>query len=342
MAARIDIPSVYDEVRRAYAGMGYPVSGDRLVVSGQPTYVDGRPVPKDVIAPNSSGGNTQHDGTVRINPRYRAVMRHWGLRGSGRDFLRTIIGHGLGHHVDRTVLSGRSAERRRLLQEIRKSGFHTVYTDSYGPDTDRRKLDRELLAEYLAKQVSDRLGKSASAAEFRDGTYDDVKAVYDALSDREKDLITPGRTVYKDVPVLSRTVAYDGDAPVGFADWYGKKGRASLCVAVSDRARGRGLAGRMAIDSIRKILARIRAEREQAEREGGDALREWRGRSRLRNFVWGLVRGNDASARAAEKAGFRERLWARFHGGRRFVLSRSDAEKLIGAGSSGEESEVWQ
>lgn len=160
--ARIDIHSIYDEVRRAYSGMGYPVSGDRLVVSGQPTYNDGRPVPKDVIKPNSSGGNTQNDGTVRINPDYRAVMRHWGLKGSGRDFLRTIIGHELGHHVDRTVLSGRAAERRRLLREISRSGFHTVYTDSYGPGTDRRKLDKELLAEYLGRQVSARLTKSAA------------------------------------------------------------------------------------------------------------------------------------------------------------------------------------
>ena len=167
--SRVSIPSVYDEVRKAYAGMGYPVSGDRLVVSEQPTYVDGRPVPKDVLAPEVSGGNTQNDGTVRVNPDYRAVMRHWWIKGSGRDFLRTIIGHELGHHVDRTVLSGRAAERRRLLREIARSGFHTVYTDSYGPGTDRRKLDKELLAEYLAKQVSDRLGKKAEDAAYSTG-----------------------------------------------------------------------------------------------------------------------------------------------------------------------------
>ena len=149
--AAADIPSIYDDVRRTYAAMGYPVSGDRLVVSETPTYTNGKPVPAEVMAPEVSGGNTQDDGVVRINPNYRSVMRHWGVKGSGRDFLRTIIGHELGHHIDRTVLrTRRSAERRRLLHEIRKSGFHTVYTDSYGPGTDRRKLDKELLAEYMS------------------------------------------------------------------------------------------------------------------------------------------------------------------------------------------------
>ena len=329
MAARIDIPSVYDEVRRAYAGMGYPVSGDRLVLSEQPTYVDGRPVPKDVIRPSSSGGNTQDDGTVRINPRYRAVMRHWGLKGSGRDFLRTIIGHELGHHVDRTVLSGRSAERRRLLREISRSGFHTGYTDSYGPDTDPRKLDKELLAEYLARQVSDRLGKSAAAAEFRDGTYDDVKAVYDALTDEEKDFVTPHRKVYKDVPPLARTVAYSGGAPVGFADLYGKKGRASLCLAVAKAVRGRGLAGEMARTSIRKLLNAMAEEKRKAMEAGGKELEDWRRQSRIRRFVWGLDARNDRSAHAAARAGFTEQEFRRPHKYRRFVMTRGEAERLL-------------
>lgn len=157
-----DIPSIYEDVRRAYGDMGYPIAGDRLVVSEQPTYTNGKPVPADVMAPEVSGGNTQYDGTIRINPNYRSVMRRWGLKGSGSDFLRMIIGHELGHHVDRTLLRtrARSAERRRLLDEISRSGFHTVYTDSYGPGTDRRKLDKELLAEYLARRVADRLSNA--------------------------------------------------------------------------------------------------------------------------------------------------------------------------------------
>ena len=153
---RIDIPKIYDEVRTAYGGLGYPITGDRLVVSPQPTYNDGKPVPADVLHPNESGGNAQDDGTIRINPEYRKVMRHWKLKGSGRDFLRMIIGHELGHHIDRTQFgySQRNARRRALLKEIADKRFHTAYTDSYGLDTDPRKLNKELLAEYLAMLVT--------------------------------------------------------------------------------------------------------------------------------------------------------------------------------------------
>lgn len=181
-SAKIDIPALYEEVRRAYADMGYPVSGDCLVLSERPTYVDGRPVPADVINPNESGGNTQHDGTVRINPRYRAVMRHWGLKGPGRDFLRTIIGHEVGHHIDRTVLGDRPEERRRLLREIAKAKFHTMYTDSYGQDTDPRKLDKELLAEYLAKMVKRKLEKKAEQAP----SEEDLRRMYDIVQSDAK------------------------------------------------------------------------------------------------------------------------------------------------------------
>ena len=159
-AEKIDIPSIYEAVRKAYGDMGYPISGDRLVVSGQPTYSDGRPVPKEVMSPNASGGNTQDDGTVVINPAYRKVMRHWKLKGSGRDFLETIIGHELGHHIDRTLFRHSSSDERRkkLLDEIRSRKFHTVYTDSYDPKTtDPRKLDKELLAEYLSSLVREKL-----------------------------------------------------------------------------------------------------------------------------------------------------------------------------------------
>ena len=528
-SAKIDIPALYEEIRRAYSEMGYPVSGDRLVLSEQPTYVDGRPVPADVISPNESGGNTQHDGTVRINPRYRAVMRHWGIKGPGRDFLRTIIGHEVGHHIDRTVFGDRPDERSRLLQEIAKAKFHTVYTDSYGPDTDPRKLDKELLAEYLAAMVKKNLEKKAeytryssdstgiyqamknsmsddewrkflsdgdvnwlrkpshypkgatswfteegdkkfiervlpmiakriraerikkettsdpgsivykdddqivSVAEkstsaspsnedlrrmydiiqadarlsdkvsklgfgnsgdayrraaiklkimelasvlkdgkkirnnivhrpgyipserdseraiaqyagadsrlsellgkkaeidLKDGKYRDVKKIYDALTDVEKDFITPGRTEYKDVPTWARTVAYDEKDPVGFADAYGRKHSANLCIAVSDAARGKRLARAMAYETMKKILDQIKKRREEAEQEGGRSLREFNRLPELKKFIWDVKKENIPSALAAEHAGFKEkhvpsRKW------RRFVMKRRDAENLL-------------
>lgn len=158
--ADLDIPSIYDYVRKGYVDLGYPVTGDKLVISRQPTYNDGRLVPEYVVSPNESGGNTQDDGTVRINPEYRKVMRHWNINGKGRDFLESIIGHELGHHIDRTVFkySYNDARRKKLLKEIAEGKFHTIYTDSYDKaKTDRSKLDKELLAEYLSSMVKKKL-----------------------------------------------------------------------------------------------------------------------------------------------------------------------------------------
>lgn len=178
--SRIDIPEIYGDVKARYAELGYPVAGDRLVVSEQPTYTNGKSVPESVMKPNESGGNTQDDGTVRINPKYRSVMRYWKLKGSGRDFLRAIIGHELGHHIDRTVLSKEPGQSRRnsLLQAIRSSKFHTVYTDSYGLGTDPRKLDKELLAEYLSSVVNaneEKMAEGYTVRKVKGSSLDDAQ-----------------------------------------------------------------------------------------------------------------------------------------------------------------------
>lgn len=173
---------------------------------------------------------------------------------------------------------------------------------------------------------------SRTGVELRDGRFADVQSVYKALTGIEKDFLTPGRTVYKDLPVLSRTVAYDGDRPVGFADWYPssrKKGRAHLCVAVSNGARGKGLAGKMAIDSLKKLVRQLAEEKARARREGGAELDKWRSQARIQRFVWGLDAKNTASARAAERAGFREQEFKRPRKFRRFVMSRGEAERVL-------------
>lgn len=58
---------------------------------------------------------------------------------------------------------------------------------------------------------------------FREGNYADVNSIYQSLSDKDKEYVTPGRRDYKDVPknLAAREVAYDGDLPVGFVDIYG-------------------------------------------------------------------------------------------------------------------------
>ena len=155
-----NIARLYEEVRKRYGELGYDVVGDRLVVSEQPTYTNGKIVPKDVLDPAMSGGNTQDDGTIRISPKYRDVKRNWKVKGSDDDFLGTIIGHEMGHHIDRTFLSKpeHATERALLLRQIAKNRFRTIYTDSYGKDTPNDKLDKEMIAEYLASLVNKKRG----------------------------------------------------------------------------------------------------------------------------------------------------------------------------------------
>lgn len=149
------------------------------------------------------------------------------------------------------------------------------------------------------------------AVELREGTYDDVKKVYDALTPAEKDMVTPGRTLYKDVPYTARRVAYSAGVPVGFADLYGLREDGTptpsqnLTLAVSSAMRGRRIARRLVNETIEAAMRRT------AQRKDRDA--------RIRRVIWALVKGNDASARAAEHSGFTERKYDKPHGYRRFV-----------------------
>lgn len=164
------------------------------------------------------------------------------------------------------------------------------------------------------------------AFELTDGSFDDVRSVFDGLSDAEKELVlSRGRTSYRDRPgrLAGRTVAYDRRGPVGFADIYGfhRDGRVraspSIIVAVDGRARGRGLARDMVNDAMRKVLRRV----DEIRRERGH------GAGNVRRFVWRLHNGNEASASAARRAGFQEQLFRRPHTWRQFVMDAHDVER---------------
>ena len=160
--------------------------------------------------------------------------------------------------------------------------------------------------------------------DLRDGKYDDVKRVYDGLTDEEKNFVTPGRRIYKDVPryLAGRTVAYDGKYPIGFSDIYGYNNDGSLrsspniCLAVSEDGRGKRLAGAMTKDVMRKVLERAKELR--AEK----GIRA----DKIKRFVWMVLKENDASARAAINSGFKEVPY-RDGAQRKFIMSRRDAEK---------------
>ena len=183
------------------------------------------------------------------------------------------------------------------------------------PDADADEILRIALGREKKAEIS--LG---------DGNIDDVRKVISELTeiDREK-IIGRGRTEYKDLPkrLAGRTVAYENGVPVGFSDIWGMydDGRVrpspTITVAVSDRARGNGLAARMTRDAMRKVIDRVKKIRQE---NGANS-------DYLRRFVWRLHNGNNASARAAESAGFKEQKFDKPHSFRQFVLMRKDFDK---------------
>lgn len=158
-----------------------------------------------------------------------------------------------------------------------------------------------------------------------------MKSVYDSLTDDEKRLVTPGRTVYGDFPktLAARSVKYIGGDPVGFADIYGpfnlhrNRPKYVVNVAVKDGFRGNGIASSMAREAVKKVARQIVANRNDAKKRGLVVKNE------PDEILWEFVRGNDKSERAAGKAGF-SRI-----GRGRYALGIDDAISMSKSASLG-------
>lgn len=152
---------------------------------------------------------------------------------------------------------------------------------------------------------------------FRKGTYADVNSIYQSLSDKDKEYVTPGRRDYKDVPknLAAREVAYDGDLPVGFVDIYGpyaesrilrmpwaktKPGYYTVETAVRESHRGKGLSSEMAKRAVKKVLAQVVKNREDAKAHGVSSIP-----GEPDKIKWNILSGNEKSERAAIRAGFK-------------------------------------
>lgn len=158
-----------------------------------------------------------------------------------------------------------------------------------------------------------------STITFRDGEYKDVNSVYQGLPDEDKEYVTPGRKVYGDFPrtLAGRTVAYDSGMPVGFADLVGVfYGALHVNTTVSPSHRGKGLSSAMVQDALRKVIAQIRKNRGKSPL-GSD----------IKRIDWVLDKKNKASAKAAEKAGFKKKMGWPWYKNMAYQLSIDDAYK---------------
>ena len=152
---------------------------------------------------------------------------------------------------------------------------------------------------------------------FRKGTYDDVNSIYQSLSDEDKEYVTPGHREYKNLPesVEARSVAYDGDTPVGFTEIYGpyvkgprfpwrktvdRPGYYFVETAVRDGYRGHGLSSETAKRAIKKVIDKIKQNRIEWISSGYGPHPKWE----PDRIKWEFVNGNDKSEKAAIRAGF--------------------------------------
>ncbi len=280
------------DVLRRYADLtGRDLSGLRLAESATPRNTCGKPVETPGRA---FGGCWTRDG-VYVNPDLDSVADAYGV--PRRGFRRRLLAHEAAHELWNRAMPRR--ERERHVRDARKEGFTTKYLDTVDPkaksEDGTRRLDQELFCEYMAHLILDK------KAEFSDGSYEDARAVYESLSDVDKEFVAPGRREYRDASgrLAARTVAYDGGTPVGVADLYGPyviDGRGAkpyynVWTAVSPGHRGRGLSPGLVRESVRKLVDRLRSEGRLAP----DALPR---------VEWHFVEGNERSGHAARSAGF--------------------------------------
>lgn len=145
--------SDFAEVVKAYKDRyGMDLSHMRMQLTTHPRYTNGkwnRNMPDDV-----SGGSWGKNSVVYINRNPGSVVRRWGLDMSPADFRRLIIAHELAHELFNKPTDASRRLIRRMLRRAKREKFTTVYLDSYGPDTEKRRLRNETFAEYMAAQLS--------------------------------------------------------------------------------------------------------------------------------------------------------------------------------------------
>ncbi len=301
----------FDRVVQAYNDLyGIDLSHMKMKWSKHPVYNNGRR--SYDFDDDETGGSWVDDGTVRINPKLGPVLKRFGIDGMTQaEFRRRIIAHELAHEVWHN--QSHKAKVQKLINDVlakaREDNFTTPYLDTYPANTQKRKFDSELFAEYMSDQLNKK-GESYSLKE--NPTYEDALKVFNKLDFDDRANIVPRhpdflRKVPDDI-LFDRQVAIDGDGnPVGFNEFYygrdklGRRQSPHNSIAVVPEARGNGLSRLMVEAAIRKAR-----------------------KEKIRRLVWEAFADNDGSIRAAMSAGFEDATPKNAKGYRRFVYSVSE------------------
>lgn len=146
----------FDDIVKAYKDRyGVDLSHMMMRWSKHPVYNNGERSYE--LDDDETGGSWVNDSTVRINPNMGPVMKRFGIEGmTQREFRKRLIAHELAHEAYHKQQN--KAEIKKLIRDTlakaRAENFTTVYLDTYGPDTPKKKIDDETFAEYMSEQLN--------------------------------------------------------------------------------------------------------------------------------------------------------------------------------------------
>ena len=142
-------PDFYRIIQKLKDDYGIDLSHMRMKWSKHPRYVNGKR--SYDFADDETIGSHAGNSMIYINPNLRPVMYRFGISGKISDLRRRAIAHELAHEIHATYSESYNPKFvKKIVEEAKKKGFRTIYTDTIDPVKMPQKFDRELFAEYMS------------------------------------------------------------------------------------------------------------------------------------------------------------------------------------------------
>lgn len=139
-----------DDVKNIYKNMGYDLSDIEVKGSDRSRYESGAVTPFSVMPKKLQVGASwvPARNSIYFNPDLKSAMNLYGVKGSQKNFIRTLAAHELAHAVDQRYAN--DTMRKQILQQASDNGFTTAYLNNLPFEQNR---DKEIFAEFLAHKA---------------------------------------------------------------------------------------------------------------------------------------------------------------------------------------------